>query len=513
MNKIKYIYWERVNLHLVFEDVISGEVCLLDEMGGKHLLPYKENEVVINVTNVTDGDMIEQGNFTLYIDDIEVYVCDELITKFDDLSRIFKYKAKKYALLIELCIYEDKSFYFNSDYMMKNTKYKKLSRFEQNKNFFDVIKYVLEKILVLGIGFLYRILRVFKMKRKNPVVLFFSEDNAEPAGNLAKLYEYFKTIDNVIVKGCFFDRYGLKGAFEIIKAVAFISFSDVIVLDNYALTLNLFELSPKQRVVQLWHAGVGFKSIGYPRFGKKGGPHPFKSSHRKYDLAIVDDERLIDIYSEVFGRPKSIFKALGMPRLENYLAKSTINEKTTSLYQKNPDLATKKIVLFSPTFRGVTADEAYYDYDVLKLDEIYNFCKTNDFLFVVKMHPFVKDKIKIPEEYKNHILDFSDYDINDLIYISDIMITDYSSCAYEFSFFNRPLIFFRYDKEIYEYLRPMHTLDMFTKQQYEVKTFDELITVCEGLKGVSIENRFSNIVKRKDLCCEDISKEILGLVQ
>ena len=43
MSKIKDIYWERVNLHLVLEEKISGEVCLLDEMGKKHVLPYKEN--------------------------------------------------------------------------------------------------------------------------------------------------------------------------------------------------------------------------------------------------------------------------------------------------------------------------------------------------------------------------------------------------------------------------------------------------------------------------------------
>ena len=129
------------------------------------------------------------------------------------------------------------------------------------------------------------------------------------------------------------------------------------------------------------------------------------------------------------------------------------------------------------------------------------------------MHPFIKEKISIPEEFKSCILDYSDFDINDLIYIADIMITDYSSCAYEFSFFNRPLVFFRYDKEVYEYLRPVHTLDVFTKQQYEVKNFDELMNVCENLKSVSIENRFLDVVNRKDLCCEDISREILGLVQ
>lgn len=512
MNKITNIYWERVNLHLVFENAVSGEVCLLDEMGKKHLLPYKENEVVINVTNVTDGDMIEAGSFTLYIDDIEVYVCDELIGKFDDLSRFFKYKSNQYALLIELCINEDKSFYFNSDYMMKNRKYKKLSRFEEGVGAFGKLVRIIEFVIPYVINLFYKILRSFKSYNKT-TVLFFSENDFKPVGNLEKLYNYFKTIEDVKTKGCFFNKYGGATIAEKIKGVVEIAFADIIVVDNYVSFLNVLNLPENQKVVQLWHAGVGFKAVGYPRFGKNGSPHPFKSSHRKYDLAIVDDERLIDIYSEVFARPKKIFKALGMPRLENYLSEETIEQKTNLLYNKNPDLKTKKIILFSPTFRGITADEAYYDYDVLKLDRIYEFCKSNGFIFVVKMHPFVKNKIRIPEEYKTCIFDYSDYDINDLIYISDIMITDYSSCAYEFSFFNRPLVFFRYDKEIYEYLRPMHTLDMFTKQQYEVKTFDELMSVCENLKNVNVKNRFSNMVKRKDLCCDDISKEILGLVQ
>ena len=50
------------------------------------------------------------------------------------------------------------------------------------------------------------------------------------------------------------------------------------------------------------------------------------------------------------------------------------------------------------------------------------------------MHPFIKEKVIIDEEYKPYIYDFSaEKDINELFYVTDILITDFSSNIYEFS--------------------------------------------------------------------------------
>ena len=127
------------------------------------------------------------------------------------------------------------------------------------------------------------------------------------------------------------------------------------------------------------------------------------------------------------------------------------------------------------------------------------------------MHPFIKEEPQISDEYKEYIFNYYDYDINELIYISDVMITDYSSCAYEFSFFNRPLLFFRYDKELYEYERPVHTLDTFTEEQYEVRTCEELLAVLYLLKDkIDISLRFSNMRAQQTDCCKKIAEEILA---
>lgn len=508
-NEITEMYWERSNLHIVLKDTIKEECCL--KKGSKRIqLPYTGNLVTISITNLEYGEMLGRGTYTLLVDDAKVILADDIIVKIDDYSRNFKYKSKFYALLIDFKIDGKKYFFIESEYMMRNKKFRKLARFEERNGIKGKTIRVIKFFIPVFINMVYKFFCLFR-KNKKKQVLFFSENDFEARGNLKVLYEHFLKRDDIKTVGAFINKYKGASALSKIKTVYAISQSHYIVVDNYVSFLNILNLSEEQKVIQLWHAGVGFKAVGYARFGKVGSPHPFRSSHRKYDLVVVDGERLREVYSEVFAVPLDVVKPLGMPRLENYLSKERIESIVASFQKENPVLDGKKIILFSPTFRGTTADNAKYDYSQLDIERIYTFCKENNFVFLVKMHPFVKKPIEIPEELNDLIIDYSDKDINDLIYMSDIMITDYSSCAYEYSFFNRPLVFFRYDKILYEYLRPLHTLDVFTEKQYEALDFDSLLEILEQLKDVKIEDRFSNVIERENECCHKIAEEILSL--
>jgi regulatory protein YycH of two-component signal transduction system YycFG len=71
-------------------------------------------------------------------------------------------------------------------------------------------------------------------------------------------------------------------------------------------------------------------------------------------------------------------------------------------------------------------------------------------------------------------------------------------------------VFYRYDKELYEYERPVHTLDTFTEEQYEVRTCEELLSVLNSLKDkIDISLRFSNMRAQQTDCCKKIAEEIL----
>ena len=76
---------------------------------------------------------------------------------------------------------------------------------------------------------------------------------------------------------------------------------------------------------------------------------------------------------------------------------------------------------------------------------------------MVKMHPFVHEAIQIPEAYRDRIVDFAKYpNINDLYYVTDLLITDYSSNYFEYSLMKKPVLFFTPDRELYELSRGVH---------------------------------------------------------
>lgn len=94
---------------------------------------------------------------------------------------------------------------------------------------------------------------------------------------------------------------------------------------------------------------------------------------------------------------------------------------------------------------------AHYPMEVLNLEKLYNELK-DEYVFLFKIHPFVKNEFSIPYQFSDFFYDFSSYrEINDLLFITDILITDYSSVCFEYALLNKPMIFFAYDVE--EYVR------------------------------------------------------------
>ena len=515
MNTLKKIYWERANIHFQFEKKLTSNPYINKEDINKediniNLEKNTDKDYYINITNI-NGEMLESGTWEFIADNEKLNIAKDIYTNIDDLSRNFKYRSNLYAYLVNFSITSSGELKLVTQFMMINHKPKAFFRLSETKKISRKIKILLNIIAVHCANLFYRVLRLLHFN--NSTVLFLTENSNELTGNLKALYEYTKENRKEKIKVFSEDKYkNKKNPLSFLKEIIAISQSDYIFVDNYTPILTHLKLSKKVKLIQLWHAGIGFKAVGYARFGLDGSPHPYHSCHRRYTDAIVDQEDLIKIYQEVFGTKKEIFKSSGMPRLNNYINKKIIGETIEKLNKINPKFKDHKVILFSPTYRGTGSKTAYYDYTLLDFEEIYKFCKKNNFIFVIKNHPFIKEETNILPEYKEYIYDYSNLDINELIYVSDVMITDYSSCAYEYSLFDRPLIFFRFDKEFYEYDRPKHTVDKFTKKQFETKTFKEVMQILNKLnKTIKIENRYKKISKRNKInSCEKIINEIVG---
>ncbi len=69
---------------------------------------------------------------------------------------------------------------------------------------------------------------------------------------------------------------------------------------------------------------------------------------------------------------------------------------------------------------------------------------------LITQHPIVKNRPAVPEECADFAFDVSDKaGINELLCGADLVISDYSSLVFEYSLFERPMIFFACDREDY----------------------------------------------------------------
>lgn len=92
---------------------------------------------------------------------------------------------------------------------------------------------------------------------------------------------------------------------------------------------------------------------------------------------------------------------------------------------------------------------------ILSNDDLQNYLYNNNTILTVCLHPFIKQEIFNFSGFNGHsnikIVTSEQVDIMDLLIKNDILITDYSSVGFDFTFLNKPVILFQPD--IQEYLR------------------------------------------------------------
>ncbi|WP_018156986.1 CDP-glycerol glycerophosphotransferase family protein [Demetria terragena] len=259
--------------------------------------------------------------------------------------------------------------------------------------------------------------------------------------------------------------------------------ADVVLIDDYFPMLESIKLKPTTRVIQLWHAGSGFKSIGFSRFGKYGSPK-LQNAHRHYTYAIAGSTHLVGVYAEAFGIEESAVIPTGLPRIDTFLDPGTIATTRTQFSAAHPELVGKKLILFAPTFRGRGFRDAHYPFEQLDFARLYDVLG-EDTVFAVRMHHFVNERAPIPPQFADRIIDLTGVGItNDLLHVTDLLITDYSSIIYEYSLLRRPMLFYAYDKDNYAATRGFHRSFDEVAPGRVVTTFNDLL---EALHSTDFE--------------------------
>ena len=292
-------------------------------------------------------------------------------------------------------------------------------------------------------------------RRSSRRILFTSDSRAGLTGNLRDVH------DRMVERGL--DReYTLQTLFR--SSVAhrrslrdrarlpwLLAGAGVIVIDDFQPVIYRIGLEPDLRIVQLWHASGAFKTVGYSRVGKPGGPDPYSTIHKNYTHAIVSSEYDVPFYAEAFGIPEARVFPTGIPRMDRFFNEDARRVGLEAARTAFPESRGRMTILFAPTFRGDGPRTASYDIAGLDYRALHELAIEKDAVVIIRMHPFVKEPLGIPEAYRDRLLDGSAarIDVNDLLFAVDLLITDYSSIVFEYSTLGRPMLFFAYDLDDY----------------------------------------------------------------
>ncbi len=212
-----------------------------------------------------------------------------------------------------------------------------------------------------------------------------------------------------------------------------------------------------QQVIQLWHGCGAFKKWGYSTVDLAWGAdretlkeYPM---HNTYTYVTVSSEKVKPFYSEAFMCDEKIIFADGVPRTDKFFDKNFVSGSRDKILQKYPTIGKRKIILYSPTFRGASKGKAGF---TQMLDFLYlKKHLEKEYVILVKLHPFIKKGMNLSpvleEIYSDFVIDISKtVPIDEALCASDMVITDYSSLIFEYALLERPMIFFAYDLKQYD---------------------------------------------------------------
>jgi CDP-glycerol glycerophosphotransferase (TagB/SpsB family) len=228
----------------------------------------------------------------------------------------------------------------------------------------------------------------------------------------------------------------------------------VVVIDDWFFPMYVIKPRPDTIRIQTWHAAGAFKKIGYSVLDKTFGADEVMASlvrmHSTYTLCVMPSATAIGHYMDAFRLPRERFtSALGVPRTDLFFDAEHRARAISAIRERYALPDDRRFVLYAPTFRGDHVTAARYDdnLDLRVMSEILG----PGWVVLLRLHPFVRRDLDLSAAPPGAVIDVSDWpDMNELMFVADILVTDYSSVLFEFALLERPMAFFAPDHEAYE---------------------------------------------------------------
>ncbi|HEX7051168.1 MAG TPA: CDP-glycerol glycerophosphotransferase family protein [Longimicrobiales bacterium] len=236
-------------------------------------------------------------------------------------------------------------------------------------------------------------------------------------------------------------------------------------------------LTTKHHLIQLWH-GVPLKRIGrlFP------GELWWEAETPRYAATVSSSERDRSIMQQAFAPiPLERVWLTGLPRNDLILKDEAAlpGDYRDQLRELRDRIGDRRFVLYAPTWRAES--ESLYAFSREEIAALEELLEAHHAVLGVRGHSNVRSHAAYTSDYRSEaFLNVNDVpDVNVMLRITDVLITDYSSIYIDFLLTDRPIIHFVYDLEAYQSERGVlyDIPDAFGGPA--ARTFDDLLSCLE----------------------------------
>ena len=231
-----------------------------------------------------------------------------------------------------------------------------------------------------------------------------------------------------------------------------------------------------QYYIQTWHGGIALKQVekDVEKNLSKLYVDIAKNDSKMADLFISNSNFCTKMYRSAFWYKGEILEA-GSPRCDILFKNpQAIHDKVRNYFNISPD---SRILIYAPTFR-VDSNTEVYNIDYERLLQVLEKKFGGKWVILVRLHPNISFKDSFLKNISSVINATKYSDMYELLVASDILITDYSSTMFEFSFTGKPVFLYAADIEEYRKDRNFY-FDIYSLPYPIAENNDEL---CNNIK-------------------------------
>ncbi|MCR4734993.1 MAG: CDP-glycerol glycerophosphotransferase family protein [Treponema sp.] len=261
---------------------------------------------------------------------------------------------------------------------------------------------------------------------------------------------------------------------------------------------NFIHKRKGQYYIQTWHGSLGFKKIELDCLDSYDNKWYYLRS-RKHDTSMIDlflsgNTWFDQTIRRAFNYKKEIL-TLGTPR-NDILVTGTSKDNLEKIRGKLGITSQKKIMFYAPTFRKDETDMSHYLSHIDNFIQKLNSETNNEWIVAMRLHPrmlYLANNIN----YSENVINASKYsDIQELLLVSDILVTDYSSCIFDFAIQYKPGFIYATDLEEFRQDRNFY-FDIenspFPIAQTEEELISNIKTFDDKMYKMKLENFFNSI--------------------